>query len=174
MKTLNWNNTSHNYSQGLPVRENSFSHRFTSSMAPRGFAAKWPKELNRRVTVHSPGLIWSLGGMNVLGINNLNEQNIILWTDSWKPAGSSITCWPAQCHIQVNRRDFMSKFFISESHVLGILCSNDELIFCLTFWHVTVTLALIKQNNGTAQQESLEYKVILGKSQEASRYQVKD
>lgn len=112
--------------------------------------------------------------MNVLGINNLNEQNIILWTDSWKPAGSSITCWPAQCHIQVNRRDFMSKFFISESHILGILCSNDELIFCLTFWHVTVTLALIKQNNGTAQQESLEYKVILGKSQEASRYQVKD
>lgn len=112
--------------------------------------------------------------MNVLGINNLNEQSIILWTDSWKPAGSSITCWPAQCHIKVNRCDFLSKFFISESHVLGILCSNDELIFCLTFWHVTVTLALIKQNNGTAQQESLEYKVILGKSQEANRYPVKD
>ena len=143
-------------------------------MAPRDFAAKWPNELNRRVIAHSTVLTWFLGGINVLGINNLNEHNVILWTDSRKPTVSILSCGTAQCYIKVNRRDFLSKFFISKSHVLWILFSNDELMFCLTFWQVTVTLVLIKQRSRTAQQDSLEYKVILGESQKASRSQVKD
>lgn len=44
----------------------------------------------------------------------------------------------------------MSKFFISKSHVLVIEFPNDELIFCSIFWHVIVTLAFIRQKNGTA------------------------
>jgi hypothetical protein len=61
----------------------------------------------------------------------------------------------------VDKCSFQSELFISKSNVLGFSFFNNELLFCLTFWHVTLTAEFIKKKDRTTQQVSSELGLIL-------------
>lgn len=63
-------------------------------------------------------------------------------------------------HNEVGKRGSRSQLFIPKSNVFSVFfffSTNDELVFCLTFWYVTLTVAFIKKKNRTTQQGSLTH-----------------